>query len=248
MNDTNNLEELAAALDSHQLTDESGDLREEETSPEDTATFEEKTPVEDSATAEKSEEPEDGSSKGPDEGDENDSEDESELAEDETGKKYVPEKRFKDVYGKMKEYERKLQEKESNPSQKLKDSSSNEPFQPTQPVDKTEALEVEMLFTKMPEFDPNSDRYQPALDKLGAKILRANPSITRLQAAREALATARELTETTAKEIAQAREVKAEQADQGITNRVVNRQASTPDPNNMTLEEKEEYLKSKGMW
>lgn len=241
-----NLEELAAALDSHQVTDESGEVGSEETLQEDTATFEEKTPVEESAMAEKSEEPEEVATKATDEGDENDVLDASELAEDETGNKYIPEKRFKDIYGKWKAAERKL--KESGNRTQLEDSTSNVQPATPQPTDRTEALEVEMLFTKMPEFDPNSGQYQRALDRLGAKILKANPGITRLQAAREAIAMAKELASATASEIAQARSVKASQADQGITNRVVSRQASAPDVNSMTLEEKEAYLKSIGQW
>lgn len=243
-----NLEELAAALDSHQVTDEQGQIEEEETSQEDTATFETKTPEEDSVTAEKSAEPEDEATKALDDGDENDVEDipTSEHAEDEAGNRYIPEKRFKDIYGKWKAAERKLQE-----SQKAQPAQGNAPIASAatpQPLDKTEALEIEMLFTKMPEFDPESESYSPDLDRLGAKLLAANPGYTRLQAAREAKALASKFASATANEVAQARAVKASQADQGITNRVVSRQASTPDPDNMTLEEKEAYLKSIGQW
>ena len=42
--------------------------------------------------------------------------------------------------------------------------------------------------------------------------------------------------------------MKAQQSDQGITNRVLNRDETKVDPEKMTLEEKEEWLKAQGMW
>ena len=46
----------------------------------------------------------------------------------------------------------------------------------------------------------------------------------------------------------EARSVKAQQSDQGITNRVLNREGIKEDPEKMTLEEKEEWLKANNLW
>jgi hypothetical protein len=46
----------------------------------------------------------------------------------------------------------------------------------------------------------------------------------------------------------EAKSVKVSQSDQGITNRVLNREGQQLDPDKMTLAEKEEWLKAEGLW
>lgn len=243
-----NLKELAAALQGHTVTDEEGNISEEDTSNELTANSEQKTNEEESATVEKPAETEPEETKTTDEGTENESsDDESELAEDETGKRYVPENRFKQVYGQMKQYERELQSQKRETPESSGDTPQRTSAVP-QGVDKSDLLELELLRQTLPQFDPNSGSYSRTLDEMGYEIYNSNPGITRLEAARRAIARARELSKAEVKEIAEARAVKTRQSDQGITNRVVSRKATTPNPDEMTLEQKEAWLKQNGMW
>jgi len=98
-----NQDELIAALDDHQITDDDGQIKGEETPDEKSAT-QEQTPEEKDATAEKSAETKEDS---PESTEESENEPEMvETASDETGKRYVPESRFKEVYAKWKKAER----------------------------------------------------------------------------------------------------------------------------------------------
>lgn len=240
MNEKKNLEELAAAFNNHQITDEEGELTEETTSTEDSASLNENT-EDDTATAEKSEESESIETQS------EDSETETELAEDESGERYVPQKRFDKVYGEKKRLERELELARSSQG-----TNTQEPIQPQRQivtqVDRTEALELEMLQSSLPQFNPESKDYSLPLDRLGATILKANPGYTRLQAAREAIRQSRELAQPEIAAQTEARKVKAIQSDQGITSRVQSRQSTQVDPSKMTLQEKEQWMRDNGMW
>ena len=236
-------DDLAAALDNHQVTDDSGQIVGETTPQADSATLEQ-IPVDESATAEKSAGEADATPVA-----EAKSENEPEMVEtarDETGKRYVPEDRFKQVYAKWKEAERKAKVQGVNPPPRPV-------VQPTT-VDRTEALEIELLRTNMPQFNPESPEYNKEVDELGWKILNGSKdasgkfTITRLDAAREAIQTVKKITSKLADVKLEARTVKAQQSDQGITNRVLTREGTKPDPMKMTLEEKEEWLKANGLW
>ena len=238
-------DELAAALDNHQITDEQGQLA-EDTAREDSATPKQTPELED-ATAEKSAE-----SFEPVPTDEEDNENEPEMVEtasDETGKRYVPESRFKEVYAKWKAAERMAKAKGEQPPPR----PVRQP-QTARPVNKTEALEVEILKSTLPQFNEESPEYSREIDELGFSIYEGskdtsgNYTITRLDAARKALSMAKKITSKLADAKLEARAVKTQQSDQGITNRVLNREGTKADPEKMTLEEKEEWLKANGYW
>lgn len=232
--------EMAAALNGHQVTDEHGQI-EEETSFENTAAQEENTDLQ-TAIPEKGAETEEST---PVETDEP----EIELAGvDESGKRYVPESRFKEVYAKAKELERELEKSRSSKSTAPLQDAISTSTQPLQAPDRTEALEVELLKTTLPQFDQNSTEYSKELDELGGEIYRANPGITRIEAAKRAIKTAEKLSKTTAALKAEARQIKTIQADQGITSRVEKRADNTPDINSMDDKQLEAYLKSIGQW
>ena len=234
-------DELAAAMN-RQVTDEEGQLKGDDNSQEDTAAPEQ-APVEQDATAEKSAEPEK-SVPTDDKGTENEPE-MVETASDETGKRYVPESRFKEVYAKWKSAERER-------AQKPNYVPTPPPAQA--PLNKTEALETELLKGTLPQFNPDSPDYSLEMDELGYSIYegskdpKGNYAITRLEAARKALQMAKKITSKLADVKLEARSVKAQQSDQGITNRVLNREGTKADPEKMTIEEKEEWLKSQGLW
>ena len=249
-----NIEELTASLNGHQVTDENGELGEETTSFEDSAPQETNT-EEETASSEKSAEPTSTAPKAQEEDSEN------ELAEDESGKRYVPEARFKEVYGKLKAYERGEIAPKANPSALPAlelPSIQSLPTQPAQPLDQASALEVELLKVTLPQFNPDAPEYSSALDALGDKLYKAagkfdskgkfTPGITRIEAAKQAIATARTLTQNQIAIQTEARKVKALQSDQGITSRVTQRQGQQLNPNSMSLEEKEAYLRSTGEW
>lgn len=214
-----------------QVTDDNGQpaAGETVTPPEEPIKPEEKTPEEEPTPAEKPHPPQ---------------EDEEQPVEDETGKRYVPEERFKKVYGKAKEAERELERlKQQIQSQQ---PAAKPGKQPT--VDKTEVLEVELLKGKLPQFDPESDQYSPELDELGATIFGANPGISRMEAARRAIKMVEKLATKTNEIKQEARTIKSLQSDQGITTRVISRESSSPDPDKMTEKEKEDWLKANGQW
>jgi len=240
-----NQDELIAALDDHQITDDDGQIKGEETPDEKSAT-QEQTPEEKDATAEKSAETKEDS---PESTEESENEPEMvETASDETGKRYVPESRFKEVYAKWKKAERSKPKGEDKPAQPVK-----EPIQ-TVPLDKADALEIELLRTTLPQFNPDNDDYSRDIDELGFSLYEASKdntgrhTVTRIQAARKALKMAKKITSKVADVKLEAKSVKAQQSDQGITNRVLNRESTKPDPNKMSLEEKEEWLKANDSW
>lgn len=236
------IDDLAAALDGHQITDEQGQMQDEtDTSMENTAAPEAQTTAEEAPTAEKPAETPQPAPKAEEGGTE------TELGVDETGKRYIPEKRFKDVYGKMKELERELETSKKSAQVQQTTQPDIKPT-PTLPVDKTEALEVEILKGKLPQFDPESESYDADLDQLGAEILRANPGITKIEAARKAISYQKKLVKEMAQVTAEARTVKAIQSDQGITGHVAARSSSQPDFSSMSDVEMEKYLKETGQW
>lgn len=241
----NNDSELAAEFaGGHKVTDDQGELLvEPETTTEESAP-QDQTTEEESATPEK--EPESQAAETQPKA----TDSEIELAEDESGKRYVPESRFNKVYGEKKQLERELQQ-----------ARTQAPLPPINPfvpqttgipgnVDtRTEQMEVELLQATLPQFNPNSEDYSPALDSLGAQILGANPGITRLEAARRAIKMAKEVAKTEVSIQTEARKVKALQSDQGITSRSTQRPASSqPDFSKMTDKQLEAYLKSTGQW
>ena len=242
MNDPS--QDLAAALDNHQVTDDQGEIEAENTAAEETAP-QDQTPAEETATAEKSAE----ETNPPKEDVKSENEPEMvETAADETGKRYVPEARFKEVYAKWKDAERKSKER---------GEPVREPMpvrQPVAPINKTDAIEVELLRTTLPQFNPESTEYSRDIDELGfslyegSKDSKGNYTMTRMEAGRKALNMAKKITSKVAEIKLEARTVKAQQSDQGITNRVLNREGTKTDPNKMSLEEKEEWLKANGQW
>lgn len=243
------LDELAEALNNHQVTDEEGQIAEDKTSVEESATQEEKTDEQD-ATAEKSAETKETTSQETSEESENEPE-MVETASDDTGKRYVPESRFKEVYAKWKEADRKAKAA----GRELPKVSEPISFPEAKPkLEKADALEIELLRSTMPQFNPGSDDYSQELDELGYSIYesskdsRGSHSISRLEAGRKAIQMAKKITSKIAEVKDEARSVKAQQSDQGITNRVLNREGSKVDPDKMTLEEKEEWLKANNAW
>lgn len=239
-----NAQQLAAELDGHQITDDDGQVRQEgdATLRGEPAAPEPETTVEEPARSEKTAAPETPAPRPMD------LEDENELAEDDAGKRYVPESRFKDVYGKMKALERELK---SKPQQQAPVVPAPPPLTPgstpTRP-DKADQLEVELLYGTLPQFNPSSEDYSEELDRMGYEIYVANPGITRLEAGRRALDRVKKLGVQEASVKAVARSVKAQQSDQGITSRVLNREGQAPDPDKMSLDEKEKWLRDNGYW
>jgi hypothetical protein len=236
------LDDIAAALDNHQVTDDEGQIVGDETPQEESAP-QEQTPGEEAATAEKSADTKESS---PEETKESENEPELvETAADETGKRYVPESRFKEVYSKWKAAERK-----ATPKEAPKVIEPNQvPPQQSKPLDKADALEIELLRSTIPQFNPESDQYDRDIDEMGFDIYQAaKGQMTRLEAGRKALERAKKITSKVADIKSEARTVKAQQSDQGITSRVLTREGTTPDVEKMTLEEKEEWLKANGYW
>lgn len=221
--------QLAALIEGDNLQEETVEV---DTTEGDTAT-QEQTQVSEPAREEK---PAEASKPDP----KSDHDDSETIAEDETGKRYIPEKRFKDVYAKLKAYERgEIQAQTPAPQPQVA------PTPAPANLPKEEAIEVELLAVKYPQFDPSSEKYDRSLDELGAEIYRANPGITRTEAARRAMSFQKKLAQEVSEERSQARLVKAVQSDQGITNRTQAREV-TSEPE--TLEEMEAFLKKNGAW
>lgn len=232
------LRELEAAMNNHQVTDDNGDLIDEEidTSQDESATSEEN--VSDDVS---------------DDGDDNtvvddsvdypvDDEDTEIQRTDAKSGKSVPVERFNSVYGKLKAAERELE---------ARSKGSVDVPKITPHASKADVLESEMLMDKYPEFDPSSDRYDQVLDAMAFDIFEANGgsfgNITRLQAARKALDRAKKLGVARMAVKSQARAVKVAQAggSVGKTSRHVD---TTPKVSDMSLEEKEKVLRDQGLW
>ena len=234
-----------AGVIEHQITDDQGQIVADGTAEEEAAP-QEQTPVDESATAEKSE----GEETSPKEETklENESTGEPEMvptAEDETGKRYVPEARFKEVYAKWKDADRRARIVGTTP-----------PIEPkrTGPINKQDSLEIELLRSTLPQFNPEHPEYSRDVDEMGFSIYEGskNPkgeySMTRIEAGRRALSMAKRITSRVAEIKDEARSVKAQQSDHGITTRVVSREGTKLDPEKMSLEEKEDWLKAQGQW
>ena len=233
-----NLDELAQSLN-RQITDDDGQTIEENDTPqEEEPASEEKTTVEEDAQAEK---PAESEEKEPETQSKEDEIDLVELASDETGKRYVPESRFKEVYGKMKAFERALNEPKPKESTPL-------PVSDSKPLDKTDAVEIELLRATLPQFNPDSEEYSRELDELGFAIYKATPGVTRLEAARKATQMAKQIQSKVAKVTEEARSVKAQQSDQGITSRVSSRNVSDTPGEDASPEDIEKWLKAHGQW
>lgn len=243
-----NTDDLVAALNDHQVTDEEGALTGEQNPSEET-TAQEETTVDETTTAEKPPVAEESPTQG------EETEDPDQLVADETGKRYVPETRFKEIYGKAKQKEREVAARDAQIAilnaqllGKAPSPDAKKPEEVSPETRKADQLETELLFQTLPQFDPDSKEYSEELDQLGADIYKANPGITKLEAARRAIKTAKKLTEKITQVKIEARTVKSLQSDQGITNRVTSRQAVEPDTSKMSVEELEAYLKETGQW
>lgn len=232
--------QMAAALNGHGVTDAEGEITGEgETPVSEPAAEDQITPETESAQ----ETPAESEETVPTE----ETETEQQIAEDESGKKYVPKERFDKVWARMREAERKATENTKTPGQSV--APHNAPIEyPQTPVNKTDALEVEILKGKYPQFDPESKSYSPVLDQLGAEVFAANPGLTRIQAAQEAMRLAQGLTSEVSGVRAEARTVKAEQSDRGITTRVTSSRSTAPNVDEMSTAEMEVYLKKNGQW
>lgn len=242
-----NLDQLAALLDHHEITDDTGQIG-DETSSEITADANETTEENTDITAEKSEESKEEAPKA--DSIETEKGEEPELAVDDSGKQYIPKNRFDKVYGKLKEAERLLQERQTS----IPTSSV-----PAAPMAREDAIEVELTKIRVPQIDPSSPEYDPVIDELGYTFYQASmrpdkkgnmvPTITRMEAAKKALDQAAKLGRQIASEKQVARIVKAENSDSGITSRVTSRVASNDVPGeNASLEEMEAYLRKTGNW
>lgn len=241
-----NLQELAALLDGHQVTDGDGKLQQEaeDASPEKSAAQKEKPSDDITPTAEKPTEAEAASTQ------EEAPADESNFGVDESGKRYVPEERLKKETKRFRETERKLKDLESKLAQGnalLQNAKNPTPPlpEPERHVDKADILELKL--TKS-QFNPSSSDYNRELDELAGKIFKATPGISVMEAAEEAEKYAQAIATRTAGVRTEARQIKALQADQGIAGHSAQRTATSVDPNNMSLEEMEAYLKGSGDW
>ena len=237
MTDNENVDLAAFSMD---VTNEDGAPISEETTSQPDSQVEEKQPEVPETPAEKpqdkpteqSEEPENAN-----------------LVEDEAGKRYVPEDRFKQVYGKMRALERQM--KQGQPATLQTNAEL-----PHAPLPKAIAkrdpnvlrLETEMLRTTMPQFDQSSPDYSPELDELGMKIFESNPTMSLLDAGREALRIAQGLSRKAAEARIESRTMKAVQSDSGITGNTSAHREAPVDPGKMSLREMEDYLKKTGQW
>lgn len=228
------MQDLMDALDGHQITNDEGQVAEE------TAT-EEVPSVEQTPVIESEEKPE-----------QETAETNPEVAEDEEGKKYVPEGRFKEVYAQKKELEREIEKLRKAPTQRTESPSTGN-INP----DRASLLETELLHQTLPQFNPNSPEYSEVLDEMGAEIYSASfrfdpktqtamPTITKLEAGRRAMDRAKKLSGVQDKIRNEARIIKTQQSDSGLTS--TSRKVVDKNPDDMSLEEKEEYLRKAGVW
>lgn len=236
MSEEDNMAAMMQAFNDHQITDDQGQIAETDTATE--SSPEEQTTVDDTTSVE---EPRSQDSQAPEASDI----DEETPVEDETGKRYVPESRFKEVYGKQKQLERELEALRQQASAK-----STATKQKNLPISdqKTAALENELLFATLPQFNPEHPDHDDDLDSLAVTIYNSNPGITKIEAARRAITMAGKLAKKVSEVKQEARAVKTIQSDHGITSRVVSREASNVDVNKMSLEEHEAYLRKNGLW
>ncbi len=231
---------LAAALNGHSITDQEGEIA-EDTASEESATQETNTDF-DTAPSEKTAEEEFAPSQDADESDE------TNLAVDDSGKRYIPEKRFKKTYAEKKQLERENEALKALVTSTIPAGNNNQPASTqTSSNPDLDRLELKMVFKEYPQFNPNSDDYSPEIDKLAGNLRRAN-NLSVSEAAEEAMKMVKKFTSDQVQVAREARTVKALQSDQGITSRVTNRQPSTVDFDSLSLEQKEQYLKDNGQW
>ena len=233
MND--NLQNLEAALNK-QITDDEGQLEQEETTfTEEPATQEQKQM--DDSTQEVNPAEEEVQEPKP----ETES-DETQLVEDEEGKKYIPEKRFKEIYAKAKENERKVKELEKALTYQIR-----QPAQAEVPQSKADELEVELLFSKYPQFDPTNSDYDQDVDDLAADLYVAGKARTKIEAAKMALEKVKVLSSKSLSIKDEARTIKKMMAE-SVTSKGGARTEAQPDIDKMSVAELETYMKAKGEW
>lgn len=246
MSEEQNLQELAALFNEHQITGEDGKLNTEaEVAPSEiTAAQETETSEEQTPPAEKPQEVEAAPTQ------EAAADDQNELGVDDSGKRYVPESRLKKETAKFRETERELKALKATLDQgnallqtakKGKDSLP----EPQRIVDKADILELKL--TK-PQFNPQSPDYNPELDEMAGKIFKATPSLSIMEAAAEAEKYANAIAQRVSTAKTEARQVKALQADQGIAGKGGQRSDTSIDPNTMTDQQLEAWLKANGQW
>lgn len=214
------IDDLAATLNNHQVTDDDGQVI-SESAPEKVDSLE----SESQSDEELEEQPKV-------------TEDEPSEAEDEDGHKYVPEKRFKEIYGQKKALEREIAS--------LKQGARAPTPAPS--LDRTQALEMEYLFDKFPEFNPNDPKYSQELDALAGKFVQANPLLSPIQAAKEAKEFARRIASKIDGTKSDTVIVKKTIADSGMAQRSQTTSDSPIDVENASVDEIERYLKSTGNW
>lgn len=221
------IDDLAAALNDHQITDDQGEIASDSAAED----------VVDSSTSEVEEENQT-----------QDSQVEVEVsdeAEDESGEKYIPKKRFDKVYGEMKSYERELEVLRSRETTETPAAQTQrEPYVPDKHLLN---LEMEIVRDKYPEFDPQGEAYSEEIDWLAAKLVQADPSLSPLAAARQAREQAKKFARRgEAKE--DVRVVKRAVSDSGIAGRASQPTEPQLDVNSMSVEDMERYLKQTGNW
>lgn len=249
MSEADNIAKLAAELNGHNVTDEQGDVTESETVGQESAPAEQTTVDESTNQAEKPAE----SDKPAPQAEETD---EETPVEDETGKRYVPEKRFKDIYAKAKAAERELAElkKQQEIGQEILNTTSKKGGKipdTSIPVDKADLLEVKMAY---PQLNPkNLELYDQDLDEDAGIIWRAaHGNLSPMQAAEQAIEKRAKLEKRIASQISgvktEARLIKTQQSDRGITSKVISRSGTQPNPDQMSDKELEAFLKANGQW
>lgn len=228
------MEELTAALNNHSVTDEDGQVQEGEDTPVESVSEETEQPE-----AQEEPEPE------PTEKQEEPEEDPDVVQDETTGKKFVPEKRFKEIYGKTKRLERELEQLRKQQTPSVSKDTLDMPR-----LTDAQKLENEIMFERYPEFNPESEEYDEELNEVAVNLFLANRDngMTRLEAAKKAKNLASKITAKVAGIRSEALSIKREQADSGITRRVTSREGTSFNPDNASVEELEEYLRKTGNW
>lgn len=219
------IDDLAAALNGRQVTDDEGQISSDSATEQVDSLESESVPTE---TVQEEPKP---------------LEQEPEEAEDDNGNKYIPKKRFDKVWGEKKSLERELASfKQQVASQPINDVQE-------QPFDKTQALEIELLYEKYPEFNPTHSKYSEELDLLAGKLVKANPQLTALQAAREARELASKIASRVGAVKTESVTVKQSVSDNGMAGRTP-KVSSDPviDPKTASADELERFLKQTGNW
>lgn len=228
-----NSQQLAEMFNEHEVTDSQGQIPEGDTSTD--TSNQETTTIEESTKVEK-----------PAESDVKVSqplieEDETQPVEDEEGRKYVPEKRFKEVYAKQKEAERKLKAYE----EQLRAVGSQAPKPVT--FDRTAALETEILFNQYPQFNPSNENYDEDLDRVAASIYQSGAVTTKTEAARQAINLAKKLQSKTTSIKEETRTFKRAISEGNIV-KPGQRVEGQIDPDTASVSDLEQMLRATGNW